>query len=128
MELILVRGVSGSGKSTLVDLLGQGADKWSTDDFFMVNGEYQFDPSKLGEYHRECQHGVEYSMNADIPKILVANTFTKEWEMEPYFALAMKYGYRVHTIIVENRHGSKSIHDVPPEVLAAQKERFEVVL
>ena len=25
----------------------------STDDLFMVDGEYQFDPTKLGEYHAQ---------------------------------------------------------------------------
>ena len=37
-------------------------------------------------------------------EIVVSNTFTMEWEMEPYYELAKKYGYKVFSIIVENRH------------------------
>jgi NEDD4-binding protein 2 len=134
-ELVLVRGVSGSGKSTLVDALWDVSTiiRYSTDDFFMVDGEYKFDPALLGENHLKCQHAVERSMmlKLDDPYscvIMVANTFTELWEMDPYIALAKKYGFRVHTIVVENRHRSTSIHDVPPAVLKAQEDRFEVVL
>ena len=48
--------------------------------------------------------------------------------MKPYFDLAEKYGYNVYTIIVENRHKSKSIHNVPDYVIKAQRDRFEIVL
>ena len=48
--------------------------------------------------------------------------------MEPYFEMAKRYGYRVHTIIVENRHGSKNVHGVPDEKLQQMKDRFETFL
>jgi len=136
MDLILVRGVSGAGKSTIADMmdwLGHRTVSFSTDDMFMVNGDYKFDPSKLGEYHAATVQKVRDVMIAryeiKIPEtIIVHNTFTQEWEMKPYFELAEEFNWRVHTIIVENRHGSKSIHDVPDDVVKAQKERFEVIL
>jgi len=136
MDLILVRGVSGAGKSTIADMmdwLGHRTVSFSTDDMFMVNGDYKFDPSKLGEYHAATVQKVRDVMIAryeiKIPEtIIVHNTFTEEWEMKPYFELAEEFNWRVHTIIVENRHGSKSIHDVPDDVVKAQKERFEVIL
>lgn len=134
-ELVLVRGVSGSGKSTFVEALWDVSSiiRYSTDDFFMVDGEYKFDPALLGENHQKCQDAVERSMKLKVNDpyttvIMVDNTFTKSWEMGPYIDLAKKYGFRVHTLIVENRHRSTSIHDVPPAVLKAQEDRFEVVL
>ena len=134
-ELVLVRGVSGSGKSTFVEALWDVSSiiRYSTDDFFMVDGEYKFDPALLGENHQKCQDAVERSMKLKVngpytTVIMVDNTFTKSWEMGPYIDLAKKYGFRVHTLIVENRHRSTSIHDVPPAVLKAQEDRFEVVL
>ena len=51
-----------------------------------------------------------------------------EWEMADYFDLAKKYDYRVASLIVENRHGSNSIHNVPKEKLDMMKERFTIKL
>jgi hypothetical protein len=61
-------------------------------------------------------------------KVVVSNTFTQEWEMQPYYDLAKEHGYRVYSIIVENRHGGVNIHGVPQETLEKMKNRFEVQL
>jgi hypothetical protein len=60
--------------------------------------------------------------------ICVSNTFTQEWEMEPYFELAKKYGYRVSSVIVENRHAGVNAHGVPADKLEQMKNRFEIKL
>jgi hypothetical protein len=62
------------------------------------------------------------------PEIVVSNTFTQEWEMEKYYELAEEYGYKVFSIIVENRHGGINQHGVPVEKLEQMKNRFEVKL
>jgi energy-coupling factor transporter ATP-binding protein EcfA2 len=135
-NLILIRGVSGSGKSTVSNLF-RGVFSISTDDMFMVDGKYKFDPSKLGEYHQATIGKVEEQMlhtktaedwEASYNTIVVHNTFTEVWEMDPYYALADKYIWTVHSIIVENRHFGKSIHDVPDNVLKSQKSRFNIAL
>jgi hypothetical protein len=61
-------------------------------------------------------------------KIVVSNTFTQEWEMEYYFDLAKEYGYRVYSLIVENRHGGVNEHGVPEEKLVQMKKRFEITI
>ena len=58
--------------------------------------------------------------------VVVSNTFTQEWEMEPYFRLANEYGYRVHSLIVENRHDGINEHSVPTDTLKKMKKRFEI--
>jgi len=137
-ELILLRGVSGAGKTTVAEMFNWlGSDRecsdavtYSADDYFIdvVTGEYKFDPTKLKDAHKLCQSSIEEAMKEEMSYILVHNTFTTEWEMEPYFDLALYYGYRISTLIVENRHESKSIHDVPNEVIEKQKERFNIKL
>jgi hypothetical protein len=61
-------------------------------------------------------------------KVAVSNTFTQEWEMEPYFELAKKYGYKVFSLIVENRHGGVNQHNVPEDKIEQMKTRFELKL
>lgn len=64
----------------------------------------------------------------DVPRIVVSNTFTQEWEMKPYFDLAKEHGYTVFSLIVENRHGGKNVHDCPEETITKMRERFEITL
>ena len=127
-NLILLRGVSGAGKSTIAPMF-KNAVLVSTDDFFLDEyGDYIFDANSLIINHQKCQLAVDMMMQDNEELIVVHNTFTKEWEMNAYFDLARKYEYAVHTIIVENRHGSKNVHDVPQDAIKAQIERFSVTL
>ena len=125
-ELILLRGLPGSGKSTLAKTLG--GLHIEADMFFVKDGEYKFDVTMLKQAHNWCQDVVENWMEDSVERIVVSNTFTQEWEMKSYYELAEKYGYRVHSIIVENRHGGINEHGVPDDKLEIMKNRFEVKL
>jgi len=133
-ELILLRGLPGSGKSTLAKIILQLRESdepevLSADDFFInEDGEYDFDFAKIKEAHQYCQFRCSERMRQQKAKIVVANTFTQEWEMKIYFEMAERYNYRVHTVIVENRHGSENVHNVPEDKLQKMKERFEIKL
>ena len=101
MELILMRGVSGSGKSTVAEKIAAEqcfALLFSTDDYFMVDGEYRFDPKRLGEYHANNVKRTEDAMLEKCPCIIVDNTNTQAWEMKPYVELAVTYGYTVRIV------------------------------
>lgn len=124
-ELILLRGLPGSGKSTLAKLICN--QHVEADMYFMVNGTYEFDPSALGRAHEWCQNKTEEWMKKGY-NVVVSNTFTTDWEMASYFKLAEVYGYRVHTLVVENRHDGVNEHNVPGEVLEKMKNRFEIKL
>jgi predicted kinase len=129
-ELFLLRGLPGSGKSTLAESL-ESVFCYETDKYFENGvGEYNFDPSKLKQAHQWCQDRVEKVMNAPngFPplRIVVSNTFTQAWEMEPYYDLAKKYGYRVYSLVVENRHGGENVHNVPREKIEEMARRFNV--
>jgi hypothetical protein len=93
-----------------------------------LDNVYQFDASKLKNAHEWCRMITESSMMDSKEKIVVSNTFTQEWEMEAYYKLADKYGYRVYSLIVENRHGGVNEHGVPADKLEAMRNRFEIKL
>lgn len=136
--LYIVRGLPGSGKSTFANTLTSSDRVFEADKFFYdKDGNYNFDGSKLKEAHNWCRAQVEYEMNPVIEDddvwfpnlpIVVSNTFTTEKEMKPYFELAEKYEYTVVSLIVENRHGNKSIHGVPEASLDKMEKRFQVKL
>jgi hypothetical protein len=46
----------------------------------------------------------------------------------PYYDLAKKHGYRVFSVIVENRHEGVNSHDVPEETLQKMRSRFDIKL
>ena len=125
-SLYLIRGIPGSGKSTLASEISEVS--FEADQYFIKNGEYIFDPSKLKEAHQWCQLQVDSAMACGEEKISVSNTFTQEWEMETYFKLAEKYGYQVFSLIIENRHGNKNLHGVPDDTLQRMRDRFQISL
>lgn len=128
--LYILRGLPGSGKSTLAKILVGEKDYCHKEaDMYFMDGEgnYKFDPSQLKEAHEWCKKEVEFLMQYE-HDVAVSNTFTREWEMQAYVELANKYGYRVFSIIVENRHGNESVHNVPKASTENMRDRFEVKL
>ena len=130
-ELFLLRGLPGSGKSTLAKSIG--GIHIEADMYFMKYGEYQFDVTLLRDAHSWCQNSVETVMKGwgnvlPANKIVVSNTFTQEWEMQPYLDMAKENGYTVFTVVVENRHGGKNVHNVPEDKIQMMKDRFQINL
>ena len=131
--LLILRGLPGSGKSAFVQMLIATMHNTPTvccADDYMVNdnGEYDFNPKRLPEVHGKCQNKASMAMFAGHELVVIANTSTTEWAMKPYLETAKNHGYMVHSLIVENRHGSESIHNVPDKSLSEMKTRFEIKL
>jgi predicted kinase len=125
-ELILLRGIPGSGKTTLANIISH--NNVAADEYFEKFNDGEFDGSQLSDAHQWCHDQVEKMMSMSKSKIVVHNTFTEKWEMQDYFDLAEKHGYRVHTIVVENRHGGESNSNVPEHTIESMKGRFEICL
>lgn len=134
-DLIFLRGLPGSGKSTLASIIHElvppeqcvslSADDWFTDD---ETGEYKFDAKQLCDAHADCQARAKNAMRFGFPLVIIHNTGTMDKELAPYQYLADKYGYRFHSVVVENRHGNASVHDVPEHTLNAMRKRFTIQL
>jgi len=129
-SLILVRGLSGSGKTSAAHLFAKEGD-WpvcSNDDWFERLPEYKFNWKDWESAKALCYNKTHEHMNSGVQKIYVTNTFSEEDQLSPYFDLAKKHNYRVFSVIVENRHGNKNIHNVPDGVVEKMKTNFSVCL
>jgi predicted kinase len=126
--LILLRGLPGSGKSTFASLMWPEAVICEADQFFYLNDEYRFNPARLKDAHDWCKRIVRHLLGNGKPQVVISNTSTTEKEMQPYLQMAEEFGYRVVSLIVENRHGNESIHGVPNETIQKMKDRFEIKL
>jgi predicted kinase len=129
--LYIVRGIPGSGKSTFAKkLVGEKDYCHKEADMYFVDadGNYKFKPSQIKDAHAWCQEEVDNLMRLEHSPVVVSNTFTQEWEMDPYFELAKTYGYKTFSIVVENRHEGTNEHGVPEDKVQIMKERFEIKL
>lgn len=104
--MILIRGLSGSGKTTLADIICGDIEhednqrvSISVDDYFYDDaGEYTFNPEQLKEAHEWCKAETDVCCTQGFPIVVVHNTFTRKWEVEPYFEIATRRGYRVFVL------------------------------
>lgn len=124
-KLIIIRGLPGSGKSTLAKSLAEcnimlhfEADQCFVDDA----GNYNFNPSKLGWAHANCQQNTDIGLSNGV-SVVVSNTFTTLKEIRPYFEIAKKHGIVPTVIHCQNQF--KNVHDVPQEALDRMKNRFQ---
>lgn len=119
MKVVIMSGLPGSGKDYWLDHnLPYDAEEFdivvcSADHFFMIDGEYKFDMTKLGEAHKACfakfletgsrwKKEENHRINSNIPQVLaVSNTNLTAWEISPYMALANYWGADVEIVRLE---------------------------
>ena len=101
---------------------------YEADTFFLVDGEYRYNPEFIGHAHHWCRAQAEMDMSQGKENVIVSNTFTTEKELKFYLDMAEVWGYDVTSLIVENRHGNDSIHDVPVETIDKMRNRFSIKL
>ena len=125
-KLILIRGIPGSGKSTFARFI-QSLDPTylvcEADQYFVdIEGEYKYDPSKIKEAHEWCQDRVTHSLAFGKPTI-VANTFVRKWELQPYIDMATEFNIPYSIITMNGKFNS--IHNVPRSVINRMRTTFE---
>jgi len=131
-DLIILRGIPGCGKTTVADMLSEGVFNYPVccaDDFFTdENGVYNWYPGGIKKAHEMSQNKCKEAMESGVERVIVANTNTTEKEMKPYYDMAKQYGYRVFSMIVENRLNTTNVHGVPEETIEKMRKRFEIKL
>lgn len=137
--LVILRGLPGSGKSHLARLIvtttiNEDPQRfiYSTDEFFIRNGMYQFNPNMLGDAHEWNKRRVFEAMMLGMSPIIVDNTNTEMWEMKPYAGYAVQYGYAVEileplTVWIFNppELARRNTHGVPKAKIESMLERYE---
>ncbi len=122
-NLYIIRGLPGSGKSTLAKMMlvnGLIDAYFEADMYFMENGEYKFEPTKLHLAHKWCLNEVHAAL-LNHKNVAVSNTFVTKKEMRPYTILGFE------TEIIECTENYGSIHNVPQETIERMKAKWECV-
>ena len=119
-ELVMIRGLPGSGKSTMAKSM-TGYMHYEADMYFMKDGEYKFDQSKIADAHKWCQCATRLALKT--AGVVVSNTFTQKWEMQPYFDMAAELGVPVR--VIEATGNFNNIHGVPEAAIERMRARWE---
>ncbi|OPJ81073.1 NEDD4-binding protein 2-like 1 [Patagioenas fasciata monilis] len=134
-RLVLLRGLPGSGKSTLARQLKReypSAVVLSTDDYFIENGVYMFEPDLLEDAHKWNQKRARKAMKNGKSPVIIDNTNIHAWEMKPYVMMARENRYEV--IFQEpdtpwkfnvRELTRRNTHCVPRETIQRMKEQYE---
>lgn len=119
-ELIIIRGVPGSGKTTRAWCYYPNHVLIEADMFFTnERGEYKFVPHLLPDAHAWCQNGTRLLLKLGLD-VVVANTFVRKWELEPYLRMTKNHKVITLTGNFPNTHG------MPEATVERMRKMFEV--
>ena len=125
--LWLYRGLPGSGKSTKAKQTANqyGGFDIAADDYFVGDdGQYRFDPRHLKDAHQWCQDYTRQLLSAG-NLVCVANTFSQQWEIQPYLDMAKELKVPVLVTHCCGEYGS--IHNVPEHTIQRMRERWQAI-
>lgn len=147
--LKIFRGPPGSGKTYTCNKLAPAENIFSTDDFWLIDGKYIFDSSKLSKAHEWNIERVNHAMQQNLTPILIANTNIKIRDFKPYVELAKAHGYEVSYNLPDSpwfveiyprivnktftdqdvfTFVEKTVHSVPFEAIKRMMDRWEEII
>jgi predicted kinase len=130
-QLILVRGLPGVGKTTTAKTLDVNVIH-EADNYFITDGSYKFIAKQLPLAHKQCQTLTLQSLKED-KSVAVCNTFSQQWEMQPYFQIAKQT--KTLTIVVDlydqqltdEQLSERNIHQVPIKAITNIRNRWHTL-
>ena len=130
--LIILRGLPGSGKSHICKINTMWTYICSADDYFMKNGQYEFNKNLLDQAHQYCFQKVKNGLDLNENIIVVDNTNSTLKEYVKYKKIASYYNYNVIVIEIycKNRDqaimfASRNNHNVPIATILKMLARWE---
>lgn len=124
-RMTIMVGCQGSGKSTWAKANRPSGTYCSADSYFMHNGSYQFDVTKLGKAHGACfKKAVEAVMRGE--SVVVDNTNGSVEEIAPYYALGQAFGMEIEVVRMvcsPETAAARNVHGVPEAGVKATARR-----
>lgn len=132
-KLTIVRGLPGSGKSTYAKQYASCQlahtnrihHHFEADQFFMLHGEYQFDPRLISAAHDWCYSKTVFALRRGYD-VVVSNTFTRMWELERYLNIPAIVD-NVKISVVEMLTQYDNVHGVPEDKLRMMQDRWQTI-
>ncbi|NWV10471.1 N42L1 protein, partial [Ptilonorhynchus violaceus] len=104
----------------------------STDDYFLENGVYIFEPDFLEDAHKWNQKRAHKAMKNGKSPVIIDNTNIHAWEMKPYVMMARENRYEVTFQEPDTpwkfnvqELTRRNVHRVPRERIQRMKEEYE---
>ncbi len=126
-ELVIIRGLPGSGKSTYAKAQFPHHKHFEADMFFVRDGKYRFDFTKLNEAHDWCVGETARALYNG-HDVVVTNTFIQTWEFDSYMSavsdIEFDTGAEISIRVVEMKTQYQNIHGVPEDKLQKMRNRW----
>jgi predicted kinase len=130
-KCIIMRGLPGSGKTLHVRQNCRNATIFSTDDYFIVDGAYRFDQTKLAEYHnKNLRRFIGYLDQNDYGSVVIDNTNVRLFELAPYYRIAEVFGWDVEIVWIQadiEKCVARNTHGVPEATIRTMANSFEPI-
>lgn len=122
-DVMILRGLPGAGKDYFIEkyLRGLVPLVCSADRYFEMNGEYRFEPPRLGQVHDLCLFDALESLRAIMMKetsspVVINNTNLSVLEITPYARAASAYGLSFGILTIDVKveiAAARNAHGVP---------------
>lgn len=138
-RLVIMRGLPGSGKSTVAARLREAAvavgnrcEIFSTDEYFMRDGKYHFNPQLLGQAHDWNKRRAQAAISLGVEVVIIDNTNIQKQHYADYINYARSFGYETREEVVGafdqesvKLCSQRNVHGVPLEAISRMAARFE---